>query len=541
MIRRLLFSLIFALVLALPAYSTIAPENGPAPETDKTSPPPEQQERVIVITTAKDPKVDKITVGKHGEIIVPQSKDGTTTGSATFQHSRAATGRFQPRSAHKGTKSSDNLRRSKDAGDYSSASDTGAGGSELSTTGNEENQEPDSLYPGADSSGGIPFGGVPFGFAPGTSSTPPVSPTLPTAQLQALLNQSVYGTGVPGAVMMVRTRWGTWTGAAGYADLAAGQAVTTDMQVNLAACTKLFTASLIMKLVEANKLALTDTVEKWLPGQVIPGGDQAAAQKITVGMLLNHTSGLHDHETIQPFEDQLFSAPTDSWSNADVLALINSSPLDFAPGTACTYCNSNYYLLGMIAEAATGDTVQHLMQTHFFTPRGMTRTLLSRGGQKTAPYIRNYCWFGIPLYPNLTDTSGWDLSWDWTSGSGVSTAKDMLTWLMDLFGYLTVVSPQSLQMMTTPQAPSTVYGYGLEVANPDSWYGEKLYYHYGENPGVLTCWLYYPTSGRIIFIALNRDDKRFLTTDPPQQKDANQVATYLLNGVSSLLISTNSQ
>jgi hypothetical protein len=53
--------------------------------------------------------------------------------------------------------------------------------------------------------------------------------------------------------------------------------------------------------------------------------------------------------------------------------------------------------------------------------------------------------------------------------------------------------------------------------------------------------LYYPTSGRIIFIALNRDDNRFLTTDPPQQIDSNQVATYLLNGMRSLLISTDSQ
>jgi D-alanyl-D-alanine carboxypeptidase len=341
--------------------------------------------------------------------------------------------------------------------------------------------------------------------------------------------------------MAVQTTWGTWIGAAGTADLTAARPMTTSMQVSLAAGTKIFTAALIMRLTEAAKLALTDTVEKWLPGQVVPGGDKTAAEKITVGMLLNHTSGIHDHETTQQFEDRLFAAPTASWSNDDVLAIINAYALDFTPGAAYGYCNSNYYLLGMIAEAATGDTVENLMQARFFSPLGLSRTTLSRGGQKTAPFSRGYCWFGIPLYPDLTDTTDWDLSWDWTSGSGASTAKNMLTWLKALFGDLQVVSRKSLILMTTPQAPSTAYGYGLAVVNSDPWYNEKLYYHYGENPGVLARWFYYPTSGRIIFLSFNRDDKRFLSTDPPQQVDVNPVADNLLAGVSKLLISTGSQ
>ena len=66
---------------------------------------------------------------------------------------------------------------------------------------------------------------------------------------------------------------------AGKASLSANQAMTTDTQVRLAGVTKPFTAALIMRLIQENKLALTDTVEQWLPGQAIPGGDTTAARK----------------------------------------------------------------------------------------------------------------------------------------------------------------------------------------------------------------------------------------------------------------------
>lgn len=557
MIRRFLVSLILSCVLVLPAFPTIVPEKNSVPETDKSSLSPKQQEQVIVITTAKDPKVEVTIVEKNGKIVVPQSKGGTTSSTpAIFRPSPAATSEDNTASASAyNRKDSDNLRYA--VGPLGSST-TAAGGSGLGLTVAGNMQAAGSFGAGSNNpglpNGSIPYdspwASIPWGYPwdypwpvppPPIPPPPYVPPTLPTAQLQELLNQSLSGTGVPGAIMAVRTRWGTWTGAAGTADLASNQPMTTDMQVSLAAGTKLFTAALIMKLREQNKLDLTDTVDKWLPGQVIPGGDNAAAQKITIGMLLNHTSGLHDYETTTQFEHQLFLMPTITWSNADVLYIINTYPLDFTPGTAYKYSNSNYYLLGMIAEAATGDIVQNLIKTNFFNPLGMSRSALSRSGQKTPPYPRSYCRFSIPLYPDLTDTTNWDLSWDWTSGSGVTTAQDMLTWLQALFTNRWLLRRQSLTQMVIPQAPATSYGYGLSVMNSDSWYGERLYYHTGENPGSLTCWLYYPTSGRIIFIALNRDDKRFLATDPAPQTNANQVVTYLLNGVSTLLIKTGSQ
>ena len=254
------------------------------------------------------------------------------------------------------------------------------------------------------------------------------TPSVPATQLQALLDQAVSDAGIPGAIMAVQTSAGTWIGASGKADLAANLAMTTDMQVHLAGVTKLFTAALTMKLVEENKLTLDDTVDKWLPFTVING------DAINVDMLLNHTSGLHDHETTPEFVDSLLWGPTLPWTNDDIFWIIDSYLPDFDPGTDYQFCNTDYYILGMVAEAALQGTVENAIQARFFDPLGMTHTALTRGGFKDHPLPPGLLLFRSSRIPRPIDISDWDLAWDWTSGSGVSTAQDMLTWTKAFFG-----------------------------------------------------------------------------------------------------------
>jgi D-alanyl-D-alanine carboxypeptidase len=339
--------------------------------------------------------------------------------------------------------------------------------------------------------------------------------------------------------MAVQTKDGVWIGAAGKANLDANAPMTPDMQVRIAGVTKVFTAALIMRLVEENKIALTDTVEKWLPA--LPPGAVPSSDQITVAMLLNHTSGLSDYEVDPYFIFLMLSDPYWDWAPDPTYDEVIEGWMmdsDFPPGTAFKYCNAGYYLLGKIAEAATGEPLEDAIRTRLFSPQSMSRTALTRSGQKTGSYPRDYCWVDAYNYPDLTgtsklmDTSGWDLSWDWTSGSGVSTAQDMLTWTRAFIGGK-VVNAKSLTQMTTPQDPAKTYGYGLELFDSDPWFGEKMYGHGGENPGVLARWLYYPDSGRTIFIALNRFDS--LT---PPQMDTALVADAILSGVSSILLNT---
>ncbi|MCP4578977.1 MAG: serine hydrolase [Deltaproteobacteria bacterium] len=337
-------------------------------------------------------------------------------------------------------------------------------------------------------------------------------------KLQTILNNNVNDEGVPGAVMAVETPEGTWVGAAGKADLTTGQPMTANTQVRIASITKVFTAALIMKLMEEEHLELNDTVDNWLPGALPCYGDQ-----ITVRMLLNHTSGIPDHENTQEWHNRLLSDPTTTWTSEDVLDIVRLHKDEFVqPGTAYAYCNTGYYLLGMIAEAATKDTVTNVINRTLFHPLNMRRTALTRDGMKSDPYAHDYVWGS----DELLDTSGWNMSWDWTAGSGVTIASDMLRWTRGFFGG-EVVSRATLNQMMTAILPSTDYGFGLDVsAGWAGFFGEKTISHSGANAGVYTLWFYFPESNRTIFVALNRMD----FSDPPVV-DSGEIMMKILSGV----------
>ena len=105
----------------------------------------------------------------------------------------------------------------------------------------------------------------------------------------------------------------------------------------------------------------------------------------------------------------------------------------------------------------------------------------------------------------MVNTSAWDLSWRWTSGSGVSTATDMINWTKALFRG-SALSSQSLKQMTTPvqlttsQGTALTMGFGLEVIDQDPWFGEKVYANSSTNPGMMTRLLYDPNTGRLTAI-----------------------------------------
>ena len=551
MIKKIL-PLIFCLSLAMPGYTGSAPGNDPVPGKGQTSSPPGPTEKVVSIKTApKGAKGDQATVGKNGEILVPRSTEASRAPISAAvsgdpqEPEEPAPKEFQAGEGAKAAEEEKGANPTEDAEQAKSTSGTKKGGEGRGASGSEEGRSASGSGEGQAGEIFSPNAGEIFGGG-GTPSSfsrapfplpflPTTSPSLPTAELQALLERSVSDAGVPGAILAVQTKDGVWIGAAGKADLDANVPMTADMQVRIAGVTKVFTAALIMRLVAENKIALSDTVEKWLPA--LPPGTVPYSDQITVAMLLNHTSGLSDYVGEQYFTSLMLSDPSYPWPSDstydEIIYWIYNS--DFLPGTDFKYCNAGYYLLGKIAEAATGELLEDAIKTRLFSPQSMSRTALTRSGQKTGAYPRDYCWVYANYYPGLTstsklvDTSGWDLSWDWTSGSGVSTAQDMLTWTRAFIGGK-VVNAKSLTQMTTPQDPAKTYGFGLELFDSDPWFKEKMYGHGGENPGVLARWLYYPNSGRTIFIALNRFDNLY-----PPQMDASAVADAILMEVKNIL------
>ena len=150
----------------------------------------------------------------------------------------------------------------------------------------------------------------------------------------------------------------------GLANVELGVPATADTVYQLASVTKTFTATAIMMLVAEGKLALDDRITDRLPD--LP----AAWQDVTVRHLLSHTSGIKSYTSVRDF----YKSTRKDYARREILDLVAKEPLEFAPGEKWNYCNTGYFLLGMLIEKVTGKQYGEFMDERIFKPLGMTRT-----------------------------------------------------------------------------------------------------------------------------------------------------------------------
>jgi D-alanyl-D-alanine carboxypeptidase len=330
----------------------------------------------------------------------------------------------------------------------------------------------------------------------------PITCETPEGDLLEMLEQAMADENIPGAILGVKTPSGEWLLAAGIADISSSLLMNKDMQIWLASVSKPLTAVLTMKLIEEEVLSLDDQVEEWLPG-LIPQGDQ-----MTIKMLLNHSAGIFNITESVSFWEKLYTNPSREWTNGEILSRsIPNTPI-FTPGTAFSYSNTGYYLLGMIMEAATGETVAELFQEKIAEPTQLTRTRLSKQGTLEEPNVNGYTW--LFTTEDVADIANWNFSWDWTAGAGVSTAEEMLQFADQLFNG-TILQNETVNIMTSIEsfAPESAMGLGIGVVSadaPGNIFETELLGHSGTNPGVATEWYHFPDYGTTIFVAVNRND-----------------------------------
>lgn len=150
----------------------------------------------------------------------------------------------------------------------------------------------------------------------------------------------------------------------GFADIDSQTPATPDTVYQLASVTKTFTATAIMALVEDGKIRLSDRITDRLDG--LP----KTWSEIRISHLLTHTSGIKNYTQLSAIADH----PEREFTPAEMIALVAKLPLRFRPGERYDYCNTGYYLLGLLIEKASGQTYGDFLKNRIFTPAGMTRT-----------------------------------------------------------------------------------------------------------------------------------------------------------------------
>jgi CubicO group peptidase (beta-lactamase class C family) len=141
----------------------------------------------------------------------------------------------------------------------------------------------------------------------------------------------------------------------------------------LASVSKQFTAAAVFRLVEQRKVRLRDPITARIP-ELGP-----AAAGVTVEHLLHHTSGLRDYSALQEV-----MGSRENLDNSGVVRLLaRQRELNFAPGTDYEYSNSEYVLLGVLIERASGVSLDEFVRREFFEPLKMTQSRF--GGSEGVP------------------------------------------------------------------------------------------------------------------------------------------------------------
>lgn len=200
---------------------------------------------------------------------------------------------------------------------------------------------------------------------------------------------------------------GSWSWTSGYGVLdPEGTKATAEARYPIASVTKLFTAAITMKVVEAGRLRLDDRMVDILPKEVtaglhvLDGVDRTG--EITVEHLLGHTSGLADYyEGAPPGEKsaqgRLLSGEDAPMPFGDVLTTVRAMEPNFPPqpiGSAkrkAKYADTNYQLLGAVLENVAEQPLHELFDHMIFTPLGLDATSSyphpPRGGRSPEPDV----------------------------------------------------------------------------------------------------------------------------------------------------------
>lgn len=280
------------------------------------------------------------------------------------------------------------------------------------------------------------------------------------ADFQAVINKYT-NQGLPGISLLVRDANGTWYGAAGMADI--------DQRIEMQPChvskaasiTKIFIGTLIMKLVEEDKIQLDAPLTKYLKHDY---SDKVAnINKVTIRQLLNHTSGIPDLIEQNGFYLAVLNNPTKEWHLTELLKYVYGLDALFEPGTQLEYSNTNLLLAIMAIEGATGQDHAKLLREKVLQPLGLQNTYYYWHEPLPKFVAQGY----YDLYNNGTIVNMTNFNTGSGNGYGgiYSTVFDLQRFIEALLRDKTLLQAASLQEMTriTAEDLKDQEGYGVTI------------------------------------------------------------------------------
>lgn len=298
--------------------------------------------------------------------------------------------------------------------------------------------------------------------APKPGDIPPEKLDLYKNEVENFYNNKLLRSGFNGGILVAKKGHIIFEAYHGFYNLRKKDSLTRHSAFHIASVSKTFTAMATLKLAQMGKLSIDDDVKKFFPA--------FPYDNVKVKDLLSHRSGLPNYLY---FMDKLGWDKKKHCTNTDVLDyLIKFKPAATKPNTHFTYCNTNYALLGLIIQKASGEPYADFLQQKFFTPLKMNDTYVYNISD-SATAMPSYDDRGRPEAFTFLDCGFGDKNI-------YSTPEDLLKWDQALYTN-EIFSKETLEKAFTPYSNEKAgirnYGYGWRMnVYPD---GKKVIYHNG--------------------------------------------------------------
>ena len=244
-------------------------------------------------------------------------------------------------------------------------------------------------------------------------------------------------------------------------DSMTGVPARLDMHFRNGAVAIPYLATVVLRLQEDKVLSLDDKLSQWFP-------DYPRADEVTLGMLLNSTSGYADFVNLEilPLYEDVFR----QYEPAELLEMGLSQPMACDPGTCFNYAHTNFVILGQVLTKASGKPVEDLIAEYVLTPLSLKNTRSESTAIIQEPVLHAFTdERGI-----YEDSTYWNPSWTLAEGAIMTTDIADLLASATAIGSGSLISPESHALLIAPSTATfppfndKVY-FGLGVLVTNSW------------------------------------------------------------------------
>lgn len=334
----------------------------------------------------------------------------------------------------------------------------------------------------------------------------PGSPEPGAAVIQRHLDRLVTRTGLPGALAVVRGHDGkVRTYRAGVGNLETKAPIPRRPVVRIASNTKTFTATVVLQLVAEGRVDLDARVERYLPGLVRGHGNDG--RRITVRQLLRQQSGLPDYDSLViEAGGSLRKVAHTYFEPHELVDAALAERRHFAPGTRWEYSNTNYVLLGLLAQRVTGRPIGELVTRRIIDRIGLQDTYWPAAGDQGIRGVHPRGYLADEPGGEWHDLTRLDPSLGWAAGQLIGTPQDLGRFMARLTDGTLLPPAQLAEMRKTVRAPGfdaePGWRYGLGLASHELSCGGLAWGHGGDIQGFETRNLVTP-DGRWAVVVVN--------------------------------------